>query len=144
MTENEKKTIVEFIDETFFYNLLQDMAVSKLILDMRDKDSFLNSHAKSAINLIGIENYDNNKTIDENFNNKYIKNRGLLYKKCIIYHDEEKYLKKFISLFENDCKFEYIFALKSYKTFEKKYPFMCTTPNYETQPKPFPTEVFLN
>jgi hypothetical protein len=134
-------TKIEVINETQFYNILQDMAITKTIMDLRDNQSYKKSHAKSSYNLIGIENYDENKTLDENFNSKQLKGRGMTYKKGIFYHDDEEINKKMCDLLEKDGKFNIVYVLKSYSEFEKKYPFMCTREDFIPETKVFPTEV---
>jgi rhodanese-related sulfurtransferase len=131
------------IDETHFFNLLQDLGVTKLIIDTRTTEEYEKSHARASVSIpLKSEN------IEEYLNShKSLKNRGLIYPKLIFYSNHQSIsslLSKLSTFLEKEGKVKKIYFFKDYESFEEKYPFMLTSKTFQSDQTMYPTEIIPN
>ncbi|KAL0484966.1 dual specificity protein phosphatase [Acrasis kona] len=163
--------VFEKIDSKKLYNILQEIGVVKLVFDLRSPEAYEKSHARTAQHLhvenefIDVAEHQNNfahevsKHIEAVFPNKDLKRRALVFRYIVTYgsasHRDDFYmdtLAKWIKMEQlrtltahnNRLPIvEKFYIVKdSYSTFEKRYPFLCSTkekgPAYG---KPYPSEI---
>jgi rhodanese-related sulfurtransferase len=132
-----EQTIVDRIDGTHFYNLMQDVSITKLLIDVRDKDAYDLSHAKAAISIPIDEELLLQLTSVESLNllaqkNSQFRLRGLLFKTIVLINENpeqqvDEVCNRVASLLYDENKAEHVYILEKYTAFSAKYPFLCTT-----------------
>jgi protein-tyrosine phosphatase/rhodanese-related sulfurtransferase len=129
------------IDETHFFNLLQDLGVTKLIIDTRTTEEYQKSHARASVS-IPLKEEEN---LEEYMNrHKSLKSRGLVYPKLIFYGSNFSLLNQLSSFLEKEGKVKKVYLVKDYSSFEEKYPFMLTSNTFQSDQTLYPTEIIPN
>lgn len=134
-------TLVKHINETLLYNLLQDSGVTKFLFDLRKKEEFDKSRARTSISLPGIENWDGSSNLDDYFKNKVFKSRGNSFVKIIIIYSSEYELKRLTEYLLKEGNLKIIYVCKEIEPFKKKYPFMTSSVDHSAMIGSFPSEI---
>eukprot|EP01080_Neovahlkampfia_damariscottae_P002478 gene2478-3187_t len=140
--KSEETEIIE-IDETYFFNLLQDLGVTKLILDFRSEQAYEESHARASVCIKQpVKDFiEEIHKFDEYFTNPQLKRRGLIYPKLLIYSDNYENVLKIGKYLKKEGKVKKLYLLQDYQKFKEKYPFMITTKNNLSDNTFYPTEI---
>eukprot|EP00026_Physarum_polycephalum_P007383 Phypoly_transcript_07442.p1 GENE.Phypoly_transcript_07442~~Phypoly_transcript_07442.p1 ORF type:complete len:402 (+),score=79.49 Phypoly_transcript_07442:219-1424(+) len=119
------------------YNWLQDSAIQKLIIDVRDPAIFDIGYIKTAINIPIVDDSPENHELDLTSltetltaKNKQFKSRGLIFSYVVVYdgNGEGTPAKRLVNALLKENKVANVKLLKGgYQTFVVQYPFLSST-----------------